>query len=78
MPKINLNFGQRNMILSYETGDEGFVELYERRETDKNNLSQVLHIRAEEDGHIWATFFPPNQEEPDWFFDWDEYEETLN
>ena len=73
MPKINLNIAQRNLVLSYEEGKDGFVELFE----DKNDLAKVLHVRVEEDEHLWATFFPSNQEEPDWYFDLDEYEEHL-
>jgi hypothetical protein len=74
MPKINLNMGQRKWVLSYKKGKDGFVELYE----DKEGLGQVLLIQVEEDdNHLWATFFPANQEDPDWFFDIDDYEEHL-
>ncbi|CAN5761630.1 hypothetical protein BH24DEI2_BH24DEI2_27000 [soil metagenome] len=43
MPSIDIRLGSKNLVLTYEEGDEGFIEINSK----EDNMS--LHIREEDD-----------------------------
>ena len=57
MPKVNVKIGERNLIINYEEGADGFVEI---NDADSDTS---LHIRDEED-MLLALHFIEGEEDP--------------
>ena len=57
MPQINVQVGSRNLVINYEEGADGFVEIQDA------GSDTSLHIR-DEDGTLLALHFVEGQEDP--------------
>ena len=57
MPKINVTVGQHNLIINYEEGADGFIEINDA------NSEMSFHIR-DDGGMLEAHHFVDGQEDP--------------
>ena len=57
MPKLNVTIGEHNLVINYEEGADGFIEI---QDADSDTS---LHIR-DEDGVLLALHFVEGEEDP--------------